>query len=138
MSFSESPAQRKRQEAKNALFGLPPVFGPWPEDVPGFPKSEGQQKRDDYKKAFFETKTLKKSSVSETADAVIQTEQPGVKERPISGGKSKNESVGEDGSIQFIDCDGAQTGYIAWEKGKVLTAGHQIIQGGCTPTSSYP
>lgn len=51
--------------------------------------------------------------------------------RPRSGGKTKNEAVGGDGALIFVDCDGAETGRVTWEKGLVQEDGEQTIQAGC-------
>lgn len=138
MGFQESPAQRQRREQKESLFGLLPLFGPGLPEQPGFKKSSSQQKRDDAKKAFFETKDLRKTSLPDVAAAFTGSEQTRMKDVPVTGGKTVIEAPGKTGSVRFIDCDGAQTGFIEWENGRMLTEGDQVIQGGCSDSSSYP
>jgi len=40
------------------------------------------------------------------------------------------------GSLVFQDCDGAETGRVEWSDGLITTSGEQIIQCGCSGTSS--
>lgn len=141
MAFQESPSQRERREQKETLFGVPPMYGPElpvPDSPPGLKASAGQQKRDDAKKAFFATKSLRPTSLPDLGRMLGVVDPLPVKLSPVTGGKNKNEAPGETGSLEFTDCDGQQTGFVEWENGKMLTSGAQVIQAGCPTVSSYP
>lgn len=50
--------------------------------------------------------------------------------RPKSGGKTKNEAVGGDGSLVFTDCDGATIASISWQRGLIQEDGEQPVEVG--------
>lgn len=56
--------------------------------------------------------------------------------RPKSGGSTKNERVGGTGALIFVDCDGAETGRVTWERGQPQENGEQTIQAGCSDSGS--
>ena len=56
--------------------------------------------------------------------------------RPKSGGKTKNEAVGGDGTLTFIDCDGETLASIGWQRGGIQNNGNQVVEVGSCPEST--
>lgn len=50
--------------------------------------------------------------------------------RPKSGGKTKNEAVGGDGSLVLVDCDGAELARATWVRGQPQENGEQVVEVG--------
>ena len=133
MSFQESPAQRAARAGRDAFFGRA-ALGPALPATSNVRESPQQAARRESVREFFETKTVRESSVGKP--------QPAPSLRPTlhqaTGSKTVNQALQKPGKIIFQDCDGAETGRLEWDRRRILTEGEQIIRTGCEDSSSYP
>ncbi|MCW1885504.1 hypothetical protein OKA04_12260 [Luteolibacter flavescens] len=96
------------------------------------PESKQQTERREAVRTFFETKTLRDSSVGRPRPAPAP--RPTV--QPQQGSKTVNQAIGKEGKIIFQDCDGAEVGRLEWDRRKILTEGEQVIRTGCDDDNS--